>query len=101
MIASAPRDGSRTKASASRTPVDAVEGTVASPRIDRPQNFSSVASEKRRSRSPGTSAISRKIRITPPAIADDTLEQRHIGAEHREGEGDRDEDPDQLRVGER
>ena len=68
-----PRDGSRTKASASRVPTAAVDGTVASRRIVRPQNVSCDADEKRRSRSPGTSAISRKIRITPPAIAAGTI----------------------------
>ena len=54
-------------------PTAAVDGTVASRRIIRPVNFSCDADEKRRSRSPGTSAISRKITITPPAIAAGTI----------------------------
>ena len=71
--ASPPRDGSRTnrgprgcrpRASPGRSPGGARCGPV---------SCSCEAPEKRRSRSPGTSEISRKTRITPPAIAAGTI----------------------------
>ena len=54
-------------------PTAAVDGTVARRLAIRPQNFSCEACEKRRSRSPGTSAINRKTTMTPPPIAAGTI----------------------------
>ena len=50
-----------------------VSGTLATRTAIRPQRVSGEDSASRRWKSPGISAISRKIRITPPAIAAGTI----------------------------